>query len=80
MNHASVRIYANGDIVTNVVAEKDLEVHIWYNRNMRPGCSLFIDGEIKSEGCVTKECLERQREKVKSIRINLNQSPTIPYR
>jgi len=45
--HATVGVYKNGDMKTNIVRDEDLAFHIQYNIDNRPGRALFVDGECK---------------------------------
>jgi hypothetical protein len=59
--HQSVRIYPNGDTITNTVLSKDLYYHIGYNLVMRPGCALIVDKIVYSKGIgVSDELIERE--------------------
>lgn len=48
--HTTIGIYANGDYVVNGVKASDLEEHIKYNIDMRPGRTFMVDGEVVHEG------------------------------
>jgi len=43
--HTTIGLYANGSFKINGVKHQFLEFHIEYNKQMRPGRSLFVDGK-----------------------------------
>lgn len=51
----SIRIYNNGSYVVNNVRSEDLEPHIEYNKTVRFGCALVVDGKIENEGYLNEE-------------------------
>lgn len=51
----SIRIYNNGSYVVNNVRPEDVEGHIEYNKTMRFGCALVVDGKIENEGYLDEE-------------------------
>lgn len=53
MASITVRVYKNGDLVTNCVAEKDLESHLAYNMEKNPECALFVNGSRYYDGSLT---------------------------
>lgn len=83
MNHLTLGIYGNKQIVYNVVREEDLQNHINYNLTFRPGRLLYVDGERINNGCMKENILYTYDEIAKNFidnnNINLMQ-PTIPYR
>lgn len=57
--HKTFGIYPNGDWVSNAVHPNDLESHIEYNRTMRPGRALVVDGILVLKGIgVNPETIE----------------------
>lgn len=44
------RVYSNGEYVDNAVRAEDLDNHIQYNSDFRPGCALIVNGECKHLG------------------------------
>lgn len=55
-----VRVYNNGDRVTTPNATPEL---VQYSVDFRPGCALFLDGEIVQTGYLSRErCEEISRE------------------
>lgn len=83
MNHLTLGIYGNKQIVYNVVREEDLQNHINYNLTFRHGRLLYVDGERINNGCMKENILYTYDEIAKNFidnnNINLMQ-PTIPYR
>lgn len=84
-NVLSIRIYPDKHYVVNVVHPDDIENHIEYNKDFRPGCLLYVDGKRVSNGMRKEEYLADFDEYEKSIRttelksINMNKC-TRPYR
>ncbi|AWD93307.1 hypothetical protein AB9_143 [Acinetobacter phage vB_AbaM_B9] len=54
----SIRIYNSGSYVVNYVRPEDVSDHIEYNKIMRFGCALVVDGNIENEGYLNKERIE----------------------
>ena len=55
MIHTTVGVYNNGDMVVNGVSAEDLVSHIEYNKTMRFGRALFVDGVIHNVGYLGEE-------------------------
>lgn len=55
----SIRIYNNGSYVINNVRPEDLEPHIEYNKTMRFGCALVVNGKIENEGYLNKDRIKQ---------------------
>lgn len=59
--HHTMGLYLDGSRKHNGVAPEDLEAHITYNLNMRPGRAFFVDdkclntGYYSAEGCALVE-------------------------
>lgn len=53
--HHTMGVYANGDRVNNGVMTEHLDDHITYNRAMRPGRALFVDGRCVHRGYIPQE-------------------------
>jgi hypothetical protein len=52
-----VRVYNNGDRVYKDLAPWEAEIAIAYDKDHRPGCAVFIDGECKQAGYLDMERL-----------------------
>ena len=52
MNHQIVctRVYRNGGVV--VEFRHDAESWVEFNRTARPGCALFVDGQLRDPGAL----------------------------
>jgi hypothetical protein len=50
MIHTTVGVYRNGDHKSNGVSPDHLESHIQYNKDMRPGRALLVDGKVVHRG------------------------------
>lgn len=83
MNHLTLGIYGNGQLVYNVVRPEDLESHIEYNKTFRFGRLLYVDGKRVYGGCIKEEYLGQYdkiaEEFFSNNKVNMYQ-PTIPYR
>lgn len=83
MNHLTLGIYANGSYKFNVVREDDLINHIEYNKMMRCGRLLYVDGNRVYDGCNKSEYLEKfdaiADEFYNNSKIDMSVD-TIPYR
>lgn len=81
----TIGIYPNKDYVYNVVDKEDLNDHIEYNKVMRPGRLLYVNGERVHNGLRVKEVLpeyDRLADEIyKKLLKDVNTSiPTRPYR
>lgn len=54
----SIRIYNSGSYVVNNVRPEDLKEHIEYNKIMRFGCALVVDGKIENEGYLDEKRIQ----------------------
>jgi len=82
MNHLTLGIYTNKQFKYNVVREEDLEHHIEYNKTLRFGRLLYVDGKRIYNGCMKEEYLAEYDKLAEEFyanhKINMNK-PTIPY-
>ena len=51
----TIGVYANGDMKINGVKAENIESHIEYNKTMRFGRGLFVNGKCKHQGYLTDE-------------------------
>lgn len=79
MAKITVRVYKNGEMVTNCVDEKDLENHLAYNKEKRPECALFVDGVRYYDGELTDGELRLYEEIIAKKNYNVTKI-TNPYR
>lgn len=77
MIHLTVGVYKNGDYKTNGVDTKDLENHIEYNKTLRFGRALFVDGECVNAGYLNVEEVAEWTAKIKEFPIP--KQCTAPY-
>jgi hypothetical protein len=54
-----VRVYGNGSAKDTLRDKEGMENWIKYNKEWRPGCMLFVNGEFKSGGCLKTEYEEK---------------------
>lgn len=75
--HTTIGIYPNGSFKTNGVSEKNLEQHIEYNKTMRFGRALLVDGEIIHYGSFNKRDLNKliEENNFKQFKINTDTAP-----
>ena len=83
--YRTVRVYGNGRVELNNVAAVDLIEHIEYNRDWRPGCALFVEGELVTDGCMLNPIEYWNKKKAnleaKGFKFEENFLPVIkPYR
>jgi hypothetical protein len=78
MNHVTVGVYANGTYVVNIVTPKMLEYHVEYNKIMRFGRALFVDGECVNEGYLSPEQVNEWKQKISKMKID-NSVPSKQY-
>lgn len=76
--HTTIGVYLNGDYKTNGVHEEHLEDHINYNKTMRPGRALIVDGVIVYLGYYDQESLEALMVNKKLVDISVEHC-TAPY-
>lgn len=76
--HHSCRVYNDGSRTYNGVLAEHLDDHIHYNRTMRFGCALFIDGVLMNEGYLTPRRCEVIAFELK-VRPVVMKSCTVPY-
>ncbi|HDR7922706.1 TPA: hypothetical protein QCY49_000691 [Bacillus paranthracis] len=69
MNHVSIGVYNNETHVVNIVPDYNLEKHIEYNKIMRFGRALFIDGECVHTGYLSDKKIETWSNKIKEMDI-----------
>ena len=48
--HTTIGLYLNGDYKINGVSAENLDTHIEYNKTLRFGRALFVDGKCVHEG------------------------------
>ena len=74
----TIGLYANGDYVVNVVNDCDLESHIKYNIENRPGRALFVEGKCVNKGYHTDEEIKLFVKRIKNENIKASKI-TKPY-
>ena len=81
-NHLTLGVYPNGDYKWNVVLDSDLADHINYNKTLRPGRLLYVDGERVHDGLMKGAELEKYDNIAEKFyrdnNIDLNK-PSVPY-
>lgn len=53
----TIGIYSNGQFKFNGVLERNLQSHIEYNKQLRFGRALIVDGQIAYSGIIKEEAL-----------------------
>lgn len=79
MNHISIGVYNNESYVVNIVPDYNLEKHIEYNKIMRFGRALFIDGECVHTGYLTTQKIKSWSSKIKEMKIATHTPSTTYY-
>lgn len=77
--HTTIGIYPNGDYKVNGVKEHNLASHIHYNKVMRPGRALMVDGKLVYDGLgvMDKDKLNKIVQDLKEVKINKDTAPYI---
>jgi len=78
-NHITIGVYANGDHVVNIVRPEHLQDHIEYNKVMRFGRALFVDGQCLNKGYLSKDAVESWRNSISTMNID-SSVPSREYR
>lgn len=80
MNHVTIGLYANESYVINVVHPAHLDYHIEYNKVMRFGRALFVDGKCVHQGYLSAYKVAEWENKIKDILKGVDTSkPSIEY-
>lgn len=77
VNHCR-RVYNNGDYTDNGVRKGHLEDHIQYNKTMRPGTALFVNGVCVNRGYLGKKRCDELETLIKGLEIKISPS-RLPY-
>jgi hypothetical protein len=77
LNHISIGVYASGSHVVNIVRPEDLKGHIDYNKVMRFGRALFIDGQCFNEGYLNKDEVEKWKETIATMKTDSSVSSKV---
>lgn len=65
--HHTRGVYSNGDFKDNAVLAEHLEGHIEYNKTMRFGRALFVDGVLVYRGSISDELIVKHTGVVKTF-------------
>ena len=76
--HTTIGVYADGSYKTNGVKHEHLKVHIEYNKTMRFGRALFVDGKCVHNGYLNSTEVKEFEEKIKKENIKKDKC-TAPY-
>ena len=76
--YTTIGVYLNGDIKSNGVKPEHLSSHIKYNKTMRFGRALIVDGNIVHYGYWKHLDLQNHIEKTKLKEIKIKKC-TAPY-
>jgi len=78
MNHVTIGVYANESYVINVVLPAHLDYHIEYNKVMRFGRALFVDGKCVHQGYLPAYKVAEWENKIKTMKVDTSK-PSIEY-
>lgn len=70
MNHVTIGVYNNEDFKVNIVRPEHLERHIEYNKTMRFGRALFVDGKCEYAGYLSDQMIEEWTKKIAAMTFN----------
>jgi len=77
-NHVTVGVYNSEKFKVNIVRPEHLEGHIEYNKVMRFGRALFVDGVCVNKGYLSDELITTWTKKIAEMQFNKSKS-TEPY-
>lgn len=78
--HRTYGVYPNGSWRRNAVRDSDLTAHVEYNKTMRFGRALFVDGALVYPGSCSPEVLQQFAESLPARDADWHPTqPTIPY-
>lgn len=69
-NHVTIGVYGNDTYKVNIVDPRDLEHHIQYNKDMRPGRGFFVDGVCVNKGYMSDKRVEEWTKKIAEMKID----------
>lgn len=75
--HTTIGVYFNGDFKINGVLPEHLKSHIEYNKNMRFGRALLVDGKVVHLGYYNESDRKRLEEKFKHIKVDRDTKPYV---
>lgn len=78
MNHVTIGVYANNSHKINIVKPEHLEGHIDYNKTMRFGRGLFVDGKCVHKGYLDDKQVQDWETKIEQMNINTS-NPSKEY-
>lgn len=77
MIHTTIGVYLNGDYKVNGVKTENLESHIEYNKEMRFGRALLVDGKVVHLGYYKESDRTTLEEKFKNVIITKDTAPYV---
>jgi hypothetical protein len=77
--HTTIGVYANGDFKINGVKAENLKEHIEYNKTMRFGRSLFVDGKCVHKGNLDDEQIKFYEKLFRSDSKYTRREDSAPY-
>jgi hypothetical protein len=75
--HTTISVYLNGDYKTNGVREDLLESHIEYNKTMRFGRALLVDGKVVHLGYYNESDRKILEKKFKHVKVDKDTQPYV---
>lgn len=77
MIHTTIGVYLNGDYRVNGVKSENLENHIEYNKTLRFGRALLVDGKVIHTGYYKTKDIPVLEEKFKDFKMEKDTAPYV---
>lgn len=78
MIHTTIGLYNSGNFKMNGVLPEHLDAHIEYNKTMRFGRALFVDGKCVYNGYLTDDVVKAFEKRIIDENLVMNKC-TAPY-
>lgn len=78
LNYVTIGVYSNDSYKVNIVRPEDIEGHIAYNKKMRFGRALFVNGVCEYKGYLTDERVAEWTEKIAAMTFDTSK-PSVQY-
>ncbi|MEX3625397.1 hypothetical protein [Viridibacillus arvi] len=78
MNYVTIGVYSNDTFKVNIVRPEHIEGHIEYNKTMRFGRALFVNGKCEYSGYLSDEKVAKWTEKIAEMTFDTSK-PSVLY-